>query len=328
MLVRLQDVVVSLETDSPRIRAEWAELFAPFAGLPSSETEGKAGKGEDLHTFHLDLDVTLPEAPAEPDYQQAGLNVSRAGAGFDLHLAGWAHLHISPDDRAIRGVLAPAALDTYGAFEDINATALAPLLRRRGKALIHAFAAARDGAALLLVGDSASGKSTTGLALLAAGWKLIANDSPMLAQRVDAVYALAFPGLLSLAPDGLRRVSALARIVDEPAFRPRRPGWKAVFRAESLFAAPWQSQAPVRAICFLELDPAAGRPDHGLEPLSPAVALGRLLPQSVDRWDQATLAWQVDLLTQLAHQAPAFVLHLGLDVPALPGLLGDLIGYR
>jgi hypothetical protein len=328
MLVRLHELVVSLETDSPRIRSEWAELFAPFAGLSPSDADGEAGKGADMHTVRLDLVATLPAAPAEPDYQQAGLAVSRARSGFTLYLAGQAHLHISPTDRRIRGVLVPAALDTYGAFEDINATALAPLLRRRGKALIHAFAAARKGAALLLVGDNATGKSTTGLALLAAGWKLIANDSPMLAHHADVVQAFAFPGLLSLAPDGLRRIPALAHTVDDPAFQPRQAGWKVVFPVEKLFAAPWQSQAPVRAICFLELDPAGGPRDHGLEPLSPAVALGRLLPQSVDRWDGDTLAWQIDLLTQLAHQAPAFVLHLGPDVPALPGLLGDLLGHR
>jgi hypothetical protein len=326
MLVRLHECVVSLETDSPRIRAEWAGLFAPFADLPST-TGGEAGKGADLYTFYLDLDAALPAPPAEPDYQQAGLSVSRAGAGFDLHLAGRAHLHVLPGAGRIHGVLTPAALDTYGAFEDVNATALAPLLRRRGKALIHAFAAARDGAALLLVGDNATGKSTTGLALLAAGWKLIANDSPMLARHRERVEALAFPGLLSLAPDGLGRIPALAHLADEPAFRPRRPGWKAVFPVERLFRDPWQSCAPVRAICFLELDPARGPRDHRLEPLSPAVALGRLLPHSIDRWDGDTLAWQVDLLTQLAHQAPAFVLHLGPDVPALPGLLGDLIGH-
>jgi hypothetical protein len=328
MLVRLHEFVISLETGSPRIRSEWAELFEPFAGLPGTENDGEAGRGADFHTFRLTLDDPLPAAPAEPAYQQAGLAVSPAGAGFDLHLAGRAHLHIEPAERRIQGVLAPAALDTYGAFEDINATALAPLLRRRGKALIHAFAAACHGEALLLVGDNATGKSTTGLALLAADWKLIANDSPMLAHHAGAVHAFAFPGLLSVAPDALRRIPALAHVADEPDFRPRRPGWKAIFPVESLFRAPWQSQAPVGAICLLELDPAAGTRDHCLEPLSPAVALGRLLPQSVDRWDRETLAWQIDLLTQLAHQAPAFVLHLGPDVPALPGLLGDLLRHR
>jgi hypothetical protein len=251
------------------------------------------------------------------------------GPDVELTLPGRATLRVSLDTSQIRGTLTPAALDTYGAFEDINATALAASLRRRGMALIHAFAAAPSPqAAILLVGDNATGKSTTGLALLAAGWKLIANDSPMLASHEGRIDALAFPGLLSLAPDALRRVPDLAHLADDPAFRPRHPGWKVVFPAERLYPAPWQSQAPVAAICFLALDPAAQPEDHRLEPLSPATALGRLLPHSVDRWDTATLAWQVDLLAQLAHQAPAFVLHLGPHVPALPGLLGDLIGHR
>ncbi len=87
--------------------------------------------------------------------------------------------------------------------------------------------------------------------------------------------------------------------------------------------SPWAGAAPVGAICLLQIEQGAS--EHQVERLSPAAALGRLLPHSVDRWDQETLVFQMDLFRQLVQQAPAFQLRLGSDVPALPGLLESLL---
>jgi serine kinase of HPr protein (carbohydrate metabolism regulator) len=60
-----------------------------------------------------------------------------------------------------------------GRFEDVTFTSLAPLLRRHGYYLLHAFAAVKEGHAILLVGPSGSGKTTTGLHLLEAGLAVV-----------------------------------------------------------------------------------------------------------------------------------------------------------
>jgi hypothetical protein len=273
----------------------------------------------------LTITPEMPPPPAgPPSHTQPHLAVYPAGGGFVIHLPRLGQLRISPAAGTVEGALTPAALDVYGAFEDINAIALAPLLRRHGRVLIHAFAAAYDGQALLLAGDNASGKTTTGLALLAAGWKLIANDSPILGERNGEVAAFAYPGLLSVPADALKRIPALRPLADDPALRPRRPGWKTAFAAEERFPSPWLREAPVKTVCLLSLEPSAI--EHRLEPISPAVALGRLLPHSVDRWDEETLDLQISLLQKLAQRAPAYLLHLGPDVAALPGLLEKLMG--
>ncbi len=146
------------------------------------------------------------------------------------------------DAGRVEATVTPAVLDLYGAFEDVNSIGLAPLLRRRGRALIHAFGAAHRGRALLLAGNNASGKTTTGLALLAAGWKLLSNDSPMLGLVDNRAVALAYPGLLSAHPDALRRVPALSWLADDPAHAPQRPGWKIVFSARSNSCLPGQAR--------------------------------------------------------------------------------------
>jgi len=317
MLVKLHDFTRALHSPPPRIRDEWAQLYAPF--LPPRAAGGTGG-GQ-IH-FHLTLVSDMPTPPAAPpSYTQPDLAAYPTGDSFVIHLPRLGQLRINPAAARVEGAITPAALDTYGAFEDINAIALAPLLRRRGRALIHAFAAAHNGRALLLTGDCASGKTTTGLALLAAGWKLISNDSPMLGEQEGVITAFAYPGRLSAHADALRRIPALRPLADN--LMPRKPGWKISFAAKEQFPSPWQPSAPLKAICLLQLEP--GATEHKVEPLSPAVALGRLLPHSVDRWDQETLDFQINLLQKLAQQIPAYLLHLGPDVPALPGLLERLV---
>ena len=124
--------------------------------------------------------------------------------------------------------------------------------------------------------------------------------------------------------DALQRIPALRDLADDPALAPARPDWKITLAAEDCFPSPWQGEAPVKVICSLSLDPA-GRPEHRLERISPAEALGRLLPHSVDRWDQETLGFQIDTLEKLVQQAPTFLLRLGTDVPSLPMLLETLM---
>jgi len=312
MQVGLHNLTLALHTDSLRIQDEWAKLFAPFLG----------GEGGAEIRLHLTI-AQMPAPPAgRPSYAQPDLAVYPTGDNFIIHLHRLGQLRVRPAAGRAEGVITPAALEAYGAFEDINAIALVPLLRRRNYVLIHAFAAARNGRALLLVGDCGSGKTTTGLALLAAGWKLLANDSPLLGEQGGRVMAHAYPGRLSVHADALRRIPALRPLANDCELV-SKPGWKMVFAAEDRFASPWAQSAPVEAICLLKLDAAAA--GHRLEVLSPAEALGRTLPHSIDRWDQETLAFQIDLLHKLIQQAPTYRLHLGPDVPALPELLEALV---
>jgi hypothetical protein len=94
---------------------------------------------------------------------------------------------------AVAGLLTPLGLRP-DQLENLLIRPLASLLLRRDYHIIHSFTVARDGRAVLLAGQSMSGKTTTGLALLGAGWEFLGNDAALLQMRPDGVYALPFPG--------------------------------------------------------------------------------------------------------------------------------------
>lgn len=73
------------------------------------------------------------------------------------------------------------------------------LLNRMGRALVHAGAVVGpDGGAWLVVGDGRSGKSTTCVNLVSAGWGLLADDQIVLARSGQRVVAEGWPRTIHL----------------------------------------------------------------------------------------------------------------------------------
>jgi hypothetical protein len=202
----------------------------------------------------------------------------------------------------------------YGRLEDITFTTLAPFLRRQGYFLIHAFGVYREGHCLLFVGASGSGKTTTGLSLVLAGWQLLANDVLLLEARPDGVYALPTPGGLSIREGTVGLLPECQTLLAEAP--------SVLDRYDLTNQQLWRGQVPVAArvtaVYFCQIE---GGEVSVRRPLSQAVALTQLMEQSIDRWDQAMLNAHITLLHQLSQQAESFSLHLGHDVLQLPDLL-------
>ena len=311
----LHGITLLCESPDLEITRHWEQSFSSLR--PSTLSADIAFR---LHRVH-----NLPVAPAaEPLFMQGDLlAVARISpASVAIHFPRFGQLRVDLAAATVTGELLDAALETYGVLEDVVAMGLTALLRRRGMFLIHAFAAAYDGRAVLLVGDIGSGKTTSGISLLRAGWRLISNDSPLLA-RVNPVEALAYPGLLSAYPDTLRRFPELAPMADNAPPQNRGNGRrKMTFAAESIYPNPWIATAPVGAIVFPHV---AHRPTHEVQRLGEAEALRRLLPNAIDRWDTEYIPQHLQLLRALAASAPAYQLALGEDTDRLPTLLASLV---
>lgn len=196
-----------------------------------------------------------------------------------------------------------------GSRADLSAALMmtaALLLGRLSRVLLHAAAVvAPDGRAWLLVGDSQSGKTSTCVNLIRAGWDWLADDQVV--ARADAaagtVVLEGWPGRFTL-DDGFEAGRSLGR---RTPTEPWRFGPGRLRRA-----------APLGGVLLPRV--RAGHPTR-LEPAHPADALAALIRQSP--WllaDPHAAPRVLDLLTEMA-KTPVWRLALGSDVYANPQLL-------
>jgi hypothetical protein len=191
MIFRCHELAIELNSPDAVIMAGWRRLLAGWVSDEMAERPLPI-----RFTLRLTDQLPAPVGPllfddraAHPE-RPAILAVHGAGEGAVLlHFHQAAQVVVPLDGSTeIVGMMVASALGN-GRFEDITYTSLAPLLRRNGYFLLHAFAAARDGQAALLVGASGSGKTTTGLSLLLAGWQLLSNDVVLLQARPEGILA-------------------------------------------------------------------------------------------------------------------------------------------
>jgi hypothetical protein len=305
----MHDLVVEGRWTAPAIGERWEATFAP---------RPQTGAAPDL-TFALDLAGQVPPAPAgPPDFRQGDLLAYYLdGQSSVAHFPRYGQLTLDLARGTTQGCLTQAALATYGVFEDLLAIGLSPHLRRRSQFLLHAFAAApaAGAPAVLLAGDIGAGKTTTGLALLHAGWKLLSNDSPILSESNEKISVLAYPGLLSAYPDTLARFPELAGMASAAAAPLRE---KTLFAAEAVYPDVWLESAPAGAVVFPRIEPRA---EHALERLAPAAALAELLPHAIEQWDRPMIAPHLALLNKLIQTTPAYRLLLGPDSGTIAEIL-------
>ena len=295
-------------SNDERVMAAWQKLFA----------SRPAGTGPAAVTVHLEIQSELPSRPRGEPTQKAPnfIEYYVKEPQTQAFLANHGLLTFRLEHGVTTAQLTPNILSEYGALEDVLSIALAPHLRRRGAFLVHAFGAALQKRGILLVGGMGSGKTTTGIALLTAGWQLLSNDSPLLTEAGIAAY----PGELAAFADSWQRFPNLATIGDRPISTRGRP--KIGIMPESVWPDVWLEQAPLHLILFPQLE---GAVSHVVEPLSPAQTLTLLLPHAVEHWDKVMIPRHLALLRMLVSRAAGFRLRLGSDVAAIPDLIRSLL---
>ena len=299
---QFHDLIIEGNADDATLWQGWLESFGSLAASTAVP--------------HLTVTFkTVSAVPAPPnrapDFQQGDLlHYFVAGDRVIAHFPRYGQLHLNLADGTTQGQVVPAAGQTYAILEDLIAISLSPHLRRRGKFLLHAFAAAYEGQAVLLVGGIGAGKTTTGLSLLNAGWQLLSNDSPVV---VGNGRIQQYPGVLAAYPESFAHFAAMAQLAEEVGGGNGRR--KISITAESIWRKVWLDEAPIRAICFPQIE---NRAEHALTLLPQPVALARLLPHAVEQWDKAMIPRHLQVLRQLVEKAPAYLLHLAPDVSTIP----------
>jgi hypothetical protein len=330
MLWNFHGLTLAGQTNTAELKERWEESFA---SLPSAVIDSP-----DLR-FELNLVADVPPVPAgNPHFRQGDLlayYLNPSGQTAIAHFPRFGQLTLDLTNGTTHGQIVSAALNTYGALEDLIAIGLSPHLRRRDLFLIHAFAAAapsptplarhlqkrRMGEGVLIVGSIGAGKTTTGMSLLNAGWKLISNDSPILNAEAEV---LQYPGLLAAYPETFARFPATTPWA-KAHIQTKDGRKKLTVTAEAIWPEVWCERAAARAIVFPQIE---NRSDHAIEKLSAPEALRHLLPHAVEQWDTTMMPEHLRVLRLLVERAPAYLLRLGPEVLAIPEVVASLITHN
>ena len=172
----------------------------------------------------------------------------------------------------------------------LEGLALAMLGPARQFIPLHAGCVVKDGASLILSGESGRGKSTLAFACVRRGYQVLSEDGLFLKCRPDAAELWGLPWRLHLLPDVKRFFPELA------AERPRlqiNGEWKLEIDLETFYPGSTATHAPPGPLVFLEQGTDSG--PVRIEPVAPQEIAERL--QVVWPW---WVGWTGEMEGQLA----------------------------
>ncbi|HET7459703.1 MAG TPA: hypothetical protein VFJ82_00590 [Longimicrobium sp.] len=239
----------------------------------------------------------LPAAPAAMElYGVRGWTAGGAVVLADGHRRIGARVELESRRAEVRVDTAGPAPDAHDVFA-VFTIAAGLLLARLGRALLHAAAVvAPDGGAWLLPGSSFSGKSTTCITLIRAGWNYLCDDHVVLGRGAGGeLRAEGWP-----RPFGLDRGYALGA----------SEGVRGRVEPHLFGPGAWQRSAPVAGVLVPRVE--AGQPTT-VTPVHPAASLAQLLRQSPFMVSDPAAAPGVLALLEMVAKRPSYELRLGFD---------------
>jgi hypothetical protein len=328
----IHGINLRIETDIPVLARGVTELLNEFPqpsdingnGLTvvcrTAEGCGTENRKKDHHLRGERLYTSSPTDTLDLEALGIKLDVWRDGSSLllDFHRHGW--LLLDPEQGALEGCLTePITLHHQIVGSLFCLMPLSRLLAARGLYMIHAAALERNGRGVLMPGVSRSGKSTSCVALMRAGYRCLSDDKPFLRGNGSGIELLAFPEKIDVTD---QTVSFFPELCTAPVAL--TSGYrKKQFRPEAIYPGSTADAVRPDLILFPEI---SGEPTSRVERLSRAKALEAILPHSLLVFDHAISTDHFQLLGRLVDGADCYRLHFGRDVMDLPRLIDPLLG--
>lgn len=214
-----------------------------------------------------------------------------------------------------------AALPWYERAAPLR-TLLHWILSANGRSLMHAAAVApgQDGPGLLLAGPGGSGKSTTSLLCLGAGFRYAGDDYVAVTRSEDGYRAHSLYGSAKMSRETLGRLPFL-----RPGLRVEpSDGEKGVVMLSDLAAGRLVSSFPVAALVVPRV---TGGDRSRIRRATAAEALRALAPTTLFQLPGSGAA-ELDRIAALSRSVPAWAVELGDDFADIPALVGSTVGVH
>ncbi len=306
MYASICNITLQLETAIPAIQQEWEEIFA-------CHMMAKMAPQISIHAESLD------QAPsADPQKSQQIFNAEFGTYTLAETTDGRSHLTLAsgaiiclpnitqpwPDGNPIKASLyISAEMIDHGQTEDVTLTLLAPIMRRFGIYMIHAFGVAHPtkNAALLIIGRSGQGKTTTGLYLIKEKWRYFSNDAVFLSQgTAGQIIAWPSPGKINLHPNTLNLIGNPSYLIPADSL-----GLDGKFHFSPAHLPHHQSEPmPVAIQLFPTITHQNGK--SRLQSTPAPIALSQTMTQSIDNWDKLTFEAHFSFLEILIAQSDSY----------------------
>jgi len=196
--------------------------------------------------------------------------------------------------------------------------ALSELLKCKGFYPVHAAALQKGGRGILISGASGSGKTTSCIALLRAGYKCFTDDSTLLCERREDLQILPFLQKINVTP---KTVGFFPELQKAKGLL-HNGVLKQYFYLDQVYPEQMANACKPAILLFPRV---MDWPQSRLEILSKSRALEDLLPQSVLVFDKEVSRRQFYVLSRLVQEIDCYNLYFGADILNLPVLIDRLL---
>lgn len=189
----------------------------------------------------------------------------------------------------------------------------------QGALLVHSACVSKDDNAILLVGSSGSGKSTTALVCLASGLQFLGEDYCFVHMNSQHPCAESLDNTAKLTEWSAKHLPELLAHTRFPADAENE---KTIL---SLYPAFQNQIIPTSQLSAIVIPQITHQPNTAWKPASSALALKTMAPSTIYQMSETSHQFHFKAMVRLARQLPAYELLLGTDINQVAPAIASLI---